>query len=194
MPVQDLVQETRKEVKQPDAVIMLGETLPTIPSSTLSDFAIWKSKDRDELEYVLEFKPSLYPAASVAMGIAVPENRRKWILLVLGIVFSLAALPFVVNPTMQNLVVPASWGAPHSKVRLDLPIGSKRNNSHGRSAISNQSTTQGSGALALKNYTAQYGMGHIFLPSKIMITVKRTVSHWIDWIREALEESIQLDM
>ncbi|GAX21539.1 hypothetical protein FisN_6Hh429 [Fistulifera solaris] len=88
-PILDLVQATRRVVENPDAVVMLEETLPAIPASTLSDFAVWKVKESDELACEAEVHPSFYPAASLAMGLPLPANRSKWVLFLLCVMVAL---------------------------------------------------------------------------------------------------------
>lgn len=195
LPVFDLIQGTRQLVEQPDAVIMLEETLPAIPSSTLSDFAIWKVNDCDDLKYEAEFKPSLYLAASRALGVPVPTNRRKWVLFALGILFALAALPLFASPTGHTVDIPKSWTNAHPTIHRGLPNSSKtRRHDNARPAISDRSTNNSGSMMETFNYTAKYGLAYVLLPSKLMSEVKRTVSHWIGWLREVFEESIYVDL
>lgn len=194
MPIQDLIQNTRTVVDQPDTVVMLEETLPTLPSTTLSDFAVWKADDRDDSELESAFKSSLYPAASIAMGIPLSVNHNKWIQLVLGIVFALVVLFILVSSTQQAAVLPATWAAARPSVLLSLPFDSETKNSDRVfPALSDQSVTSGSIILALTQ-AARYGMGYTVLPSTLIQNVKRTFSQWIGWLRAAFEESINLEM
>lgn len=177
---------------------MLDEALPSIPSTTLSDFAVWKINDSDELKYETEFKPSFYPAASTAMGFPVSANRRKWGFFVLSFLFALAVLPFFVSPTVHTVDVPKPWANTNPAISRGLPNSPKRVNPRhqdkGYPAIADHATMSSGSMVAKFNYTAKYGLACVLLPVKVMSEVKRTVSHWIDWLREAFEESIYVDL
>ena len=198
-PVLNLVQETRQLVEHPDAVVMLAETLPVVPSTTLSDFAIWKVNDSDELKYETEFKPSLYPAAATAMGFPVSVNRRKWWVFLLGILFTLAILPFFTSPTVHTVDIPKSWVNNMSQINYrGLPSHGRKSSKmrhldNARPSIADREANLGSMVETFHD-AAKYGLAFVFLPAKLMSDVKRSVSHWIGWLREAFQESIYVDL
>lgn len=169
---------------------MLEETLRPVPSTTLSDFAIWKVNDSDEVKNESEFQPALYPSAATAMGSPVSVNRSKWYLLVLCLMFALVALPFFASPRMHIVEAPKPWTNARSYTYHSLPNGSEV-----QKIEVSQSISQKTGSLAVTfNYTAKYGLAYVLLPVKLMSKVKRTFSHWIGWLREAFDESAYVDL
>jgi hypothetical protein len=173
---------------------MLEETLPAIPASTLSDFAVWKVKESDELACEAEVHPSFYPAASLAMGLPLPANRSKWVLFLLCVMVALVALPFCASPTVPTVDIPKTWTDSRRAMHRVLPNNSMtRQNNSVRPTISNRLENAGS-MLETFNYTAKYGLPYVFVPVKIIVEVRRTVSHWIDMLREAFGENIYVDL
>jgi hypothetical protein len=172
---------------------MLDATVPAIPASTLSDFAIWKVKESDELTYESEVEPSFYPAASLAMGLPVSAKRNKWVLFLLCVLMALVALPFCTSPTVPTVDIPKTWTDSRRATHRVLPNNSMTRKINARPTIADRLENAGS-MLEAFNYTAKYGLPYVYLPAKIIVEVKRTVSYWIDMLREAFGENIYVDL